>query len=134
MKWVSLAVVGSVLVVSAWGWQPDPAVDSIRIVSISPSTDDPLRVGQTITFKVEVEYNLASAKSGSVTLVIQQGESDRLPLANEVEVILKGKAKLSLSKNLRIPETNVLQVFTPLNVQGGTSTSVVDNRIYKVSR
>jgi len=134
MNWVRLSILGSVMVASGWGWQPDPAVDSVRILSISPTTDDPLRVGETVTFQVEVEYNLTSANSGSVTLVIQQAESGRQPLANETEVIMKGRARVVLSKDVRIPETKALQIFTPLNVQGGTSTRVVDNRIYKVLR
>jgi len=120
----------------AWGsdWQPDPAVDSVKIVSISPTTDTPLRVGETVTLQVEIEYNLTSAESGTVTLVVQQGESGRRPLANELEVVMKGRAKLVLGKQLQVPETRALQVFTPLNVQGGTSTRVVDNRVYKVIR
>jgi serine/threonine protein kinase len=108
--------------------------DSVQILSISPSTDNALRVGETVTFHVEVEYNLSSANSGSVTLVIQQAESGRPPLANEIEVIMKGRARVVLTKDVRIPETRALQVFTPLNVRGGTSTRVVDNRMYKVLR
>jgi hypothetical protein len=109
-------------------------VDSVRIVSISPTTGTPLRVGETLTLQVEVEYNLASAESGTVTLVIQQGESGHPPLANEIEVVLKGRAKVVLSKQLQVPETRALHIFTPLNVQGGTSTRVVDRRFYKVVR
>ena len=128
------AVVASLVVAWSLGWQPDPAVDSVRIVSISPPPDTPLRVGETLTVQVEVEYNLTSAESGTVTLVIQQGESGRQSLANEIEVIMKGRAKVVLSKQLQVPETKALQVFTPLNVQGGSSTRVVDNRVYKVVR
>jgi hypothetical protein len=135
MNWVrtSVALAG---VVMAWGlgWQPDPAVDSIKILSISPMTETALRIGETLTLQVEVEYNLTSAESGTVTLVIQQGESGRPPLANEIEVVTKGRAKVVLSKELQVPETRALQVFTPLNVQGGSSTRVVDNRVYKVVR
>jgi hypothetical protein len=128
------AVMASVVVAWGLGWQPDPAVDSVKIVSISPTTDMPLRVGETLTVQVEVEYNLTSAQSGTVTLVIQQGESGRQSLANEIEVVMKGRAKVVLSKQLQVPETKALQVFTPLNVQGGSSTRVVDNRVYKVVR
>src|SRR5688572_487692 len=128
------AVVASVVVAWGLGWQPDPAVDSVKIVSISPTTDMPLRVGEPLTVQVEVEYNLTSAQSGTVTLVIQQGESGRQSLANEIEVVMKGRAKIVLSKQLQVPETKALQVFTPLNVQGGSSTRVVDNRVYKVVR
>jgi hypothetical protein len=133
MNWVrTWTAVASVVVAWGLGWQPNPAVDSVKIVSISPPTDTPLRIGETLTLQVEVEYNLTSAESGTVTLVIQQGESGRPPLANEIDVVLKGRGKVVLSKQLQVPETKALQVFTPLNVQGGSSTSVVDNRVYKV--
>ena len=122
------------LALSGVGWQADSGMDTVRILSVSPTTDLPLRVGDTVTFQVEVECNLATANSGSVTLVIQQAESGRMPLANEIEVITKGRSRTVLSKQVQIPETKAIQVFTPLNVQGGTKTSVVDNRIYKVVR
>jgi hypothetical protein len=119
---------------SALAWQPDPAADSVKILSVSPTTDAPLRAGDTISLQVEVEYSLTSANSGTVTLVVQQAESGRPPLANEVEVVMKGRERLVLSKQIQVPDTKALQVFTPLNVQGGTSTRVVDHRIYKVVR
>ena len=110
----------------------DSSPDSVKIVSISPDPGTALRVGEKVGFKVEVEYNLGSAASGSITLVIQQGESGRMPLANETEVAQKGKGKLVFRKEIEVPDTSAIQVFTPLSVQGGTSTSVVDMRIYKV--
>ncbi len=111
---------------------PGASPDSVRIVSISPGTEAPLRVGERVTFKVEVEYNLTSAASGSITLVIQQGESGRVPLANETQVVQQGSARLTLSKDIEVPDTSAIQVFTPLTVQGGTSTRVVDTRAYQV--
>lgn len=119
-------------VLLALGAQPVPTVDSVKILSILPTTDAPLRAGEKVTFKVEVEYNLNSANSGTVTLVIQQAESGRPGLANEVEVVMKGRDRIVLEKEIQIPQTKAVQVFTPLNVQGGTSTRVVDHRIYKV--
>jgi hypothetical protein len=112
--------------------EPGSAPDSVKIVSISPDQDTALRVGERVTFKVEVEYNLTSASSGSITLVIQQGESGRRPLANETQVVQKGKARLVLRKDVEVPDTTAIQVFTPLAAQGGTSTSIVDTRIYRV--
>jgi hypothetical protein len=111
---------------------PDSSSDSIKIVAIAPDPGTALRVGEKVSFRVEVEYSLASAPSGAITLVIQQGESGRRPLANETEVVEKGKAKLVLRKEIEVPETSAIQVFTPLTVQGGTSTGIVDTRIYKV--
>src|SRR5262249_54619932 len=110
----------------------DPTADTIKILSISPPTGSPLHIADTAKFEVEIEYKLTSANSGFVTLVIQQAESGRPTLANEVDVISKGKGRVVLTKVVQIPETKAIQVFTPLNVQAGTSTSVVDSRIYKV--
>src|ERR1700730_1630049 len=70
------------------------SLDTVKIVSISPETGSPLRVGDRVPFKVEVAYNLVSAGSGSVTLVIQQGESGHRPLANETQVVQKGSGTL----------------------------------------
>jgi len=106
--------------------------DGVRIVSISPDTGTTLRVADRVTFRVEVEYNLTSAPSGTITLVIQQGESGRVPLANETQVVQKGSGKLVLTKDIEVPETNAVQVFTPLSAQGGSSTRTVDTRAYKV--
>jgi hypothetical protein len=108
------------------------SLDSVRIVSISPDTGATLRVGDRVTFKVEVEYNLTSTPSGTITLVIQQGESGRVPLANETQVVQKGSGKLVLTKDIEVPETNAVQVFTPLSAQGGSSTRTVDTRAFKV--
>jgi hypothetical protein len=130
MNWARAWLIGT-LTVSGLSFPP-PEADSVRIISISPNTGAPLRVGESVTFRVEVEYNLVSAESGQVTLVIQQSESGRAPLANEVEVVERGKSRLVLSKDIRVPDTKTIRVFTPLNVQGGTSTRIVDTRSYKV--
>lgn len=96
MNWVrAWAALACVTVTLGSEWQPDPAVDSVKILSISPPTGAPLRAGETVTFQVEIECNLTTANSGSVTLVIQQGESGRPPLANETEVVMKGKPESS---------------------------------------
>ena len=133
MKWVGACALAFAFAVSVGGFQQHKA-DSVRIASISPGTNTILRVGERVTFRVEVEYNLSGADSGSVTLVIQQGESGHAPLANETAVVQKGRAKIVLSKDIEVPDTKALQVFTPLTVQSGTSTHVVDTRSYKVVR
>jgi hypothetical protein len=96
-----------------------------------PAPEQPLRVGATVKFEVQVEYNLTSSASGSITLVIQRGESGHMPLANETTVIQKGKGTATLRTELVVPETTAIQIFTPLTGQGGTSTSVVDTRVYR---
>jgi hypothetical protein len=108
------------------------AVDSVRILSISPGIETPLKVGAAASFSVEVEYNLVTSASGTLTLVIQQGESGREPLANETVVVQKGKGTITLRKEISVPDTAAVQVFVPLTAQGESSTSVVDSRAYGV--
>jgi hypothetical protein len=108
--------------------------DSIRIVSISPDPGSPLTVGQQVAFRVEVNYTLASADTGTVTLVIQQGESGSMPLGNETQVIQRGSGSLVLTKSTEIPDTSAVLVFTPLSPQAGTKTNVVDTRAFRVTK
>ncbi|HYP12977.1 MAG TPA: hypothetical protein VEQ63_03560 [Bryobacteraceae bacterium] len=127
------AIIGCALAVSAPAYQ-QPSADTVKIVSITPETSAPLRVGQTVSFQVEVEYNLTSADSASLVLVIQKGESGQSPLANEAEVVRKGKARAVLSKSFVVPDTKAILLFTPLTAQGNTKTEIVDSRSYKVEK
>ncbi len=107
------------------------AESSVKIVSISPDLSKPLHVGQKTTIKVDVEYVMTD-DSGTITLVIQKGESGGSPLANITEVVLKGKDKITLEAEIQIPDTKSILVFTPLSRQGDTGTRIVDQRAYKV--
>lgn len=106
--------------------------DTVRIATLTPGTDAPLRVGDKVTLRVEVAYTLTSADTASIVLVVQRGESGQLPLANETRVVEKGSGSVTLVKELEIPDTAALLVFTPLSIQGSASTNVVDSRAYKV--
>lgn len=116
------------------------ALDSVKILSISPEAGTTLHVGDKISLKLDVEYKLASAPSGVVTLVIQQAESgqgERTPLDDETQVtqvIQKGNGKLTLTKDIDIPDTSALEVFTPLTAQGARITRTVDAMAYKVAK
>jgi len=121
-----------ILLVFAGFIQAVYAEDSVRIISISPSAASPLYVGQFINFEVEVEYTLESTDSASITLVIQQAESGHMPLANEFDVVLKGNGSLKLSKELTVPSTKALKVFTPLTPEGEEKTKIVKSKLYKV--
>lgn len=52
---------------------------SVKIVSIAPALSKPLYVGEKEKIVVEVEY-VMSQDSGTITLVIQKGESGDRPL------------------------------------------------------
>jgi hypothetical protein len=106
---------------------------SVKIVSIAPELSKPLYVGEKTKITVEVEY-VMSQDSGTVTLVIQKGESGGYPLGSSTEVVLKGKGTLKLEAEIEIPDTKAIQVFTPLSFQTGASTSIVDYRAFKVTK
>ncbi len=131
MNWVRASLAGFVVTVSCL-CSPAQELDTIRIVSISPDTGVALRVGEKVTFKVEVEYNLVSTGIGRITMVAQRAEAGLPPIANELEVVLKGAGKLVLSKEVEVPDTKTIQIFTPLTPEGAKSTRVVDSRYYKV--
>ena len=106
---------------------------SVKIVGIVPELSGPLYVGEKQTIVVEVEY-VMSQDSGTITLVIQKGESGGRPLGSSTEVVLKGKGKIKLEAVIQVPDTKAIQVFTPLSYQDGAGTSIVDYRAYRVAR
>src|SRR4029079_14564488 len=73
---------------------------SVKIVSIAPELSVPLYVGEKQTIVVEVEY-VMSPDSGTITLVIQKGESGGRPLGNSTEVVLRGKGKIKLEATIQ---------------------------------
>lgn len=105
--------------------------NKVKIVSISPEISKPLSAGQNYDIEVTVEYTI-KAENGNITLVIQRGDSITSVLANTTEPITKGSGKITLKANIVVPSVNSITVFTPLSLQGETSTTVVDTRIYKV--
>jgi hypothetical protein len=109
------------------------SADTVKILSVSPTTESVLHPGEKVPVRVEVEYTLDSSQSGTITLVIQQGEYGGEPLANETRVVQKGSGKLVLAKEIDVPKTSAIQLFTPLSPQGATSTTVVDTRAYAVA-
>ena len=106
---------------------------SVKIVGITPELPGPLYVGEKQTIVVEVEY-VMSQDSGTITLVIQRGESGARPLGSSTEVVFRGKGRIKLEAVIQIPDTKAIEVFTPLSYQDGAGTSIVDYRAYKVAR
>jgi len=105
---------------------------SVKIVSISPELSKPLYVGEKVRIMVEVEY-VMSQESGTITLVIQRGESGP-SLGNSTDVVFKGKGTVKLELEIQIPDTKAIQIFTPLTFQGAADTSIVDYRAFKVAK
>ncbi len=115
---------------SGQGFVPAPGGSSVKIVSTSPGANEALRVGETVTLEVGVEYTLES-DSGTLALVVQG--ADNRPIASQMEVVTRGADSLSLKVAFIVPDTNAIQIFTPLSAQGQTGTSTVDTRAFKVT-
>ena len=106
-----------------------PPGSFVKIVSVTPDTKSPLKVGDKVKVQVEVSYAL-TVDVGRITLVVQA--ANNASLANHMAVVNKGNGKITLSAEFVVPDSNAVQIFTPLSAQGQTATSTVDHRAYKV--
>jgi hypothetical protein len=106
-----------------------PAGSFVNIVRVSPDTSTQLKTGDKVRVQVEVSYGLTT-DTGTISLVIQTADNSNL--GNNMEVIHKGTGKATLFAEIVVPNSNAVQIFTPLTTQGQTSTSTVDTRAYKV--
>jgi hypothetical protein len=88
-----------------------------------------LKVGDRVKVQVEVSYAL-TADVGHITLVVQA--ANNASLANHMAVLNKGNGKITLAAEFVVPDSNAVQIFTPLSAEGQTATSTVDHRAYKV--
>lgn len=100
-----------------------------QITATSPDTIEVLRVGEHVKLKVDVSYVL-TAESGTVQLIVLT--ADNSDLAQDVEVLTKGRGQATLQADFTVPATTAIQVFTPLVVQGQHPTSATDGRAFKV--
>jgi len=105
--------------------------NQVRILSISPDPSQPLYVGEEVKVMVNIEYEMVDP-SGSITLVIQRGESGHPPLASAARKITQGSGQIEISTSFTVPDTKSIQVFTPLSAEGAVQTRVVDVRTYQV--
>lgn len=106
--------------------------DSVNILSAYPAVTETLKAGSSVKIRYEVHYNLASAESGSLTLVVQGASNETL--GNEFYVVHKGSGTEILEAEIVVPESRAVQVFTPLSPQGSSSTTIVESRLYKVEK
>jgi len=99
---------------------------------VTPDVSESLLIGQRVSLAVDVEYAMAK-ESGTLSLVVQRGESGFQPLAYTTEVVQRGKETITLKVNFEVPDTRAITIFTPLANQGDSHTYIVDTRAYKVS-
>jgi hypothetical protein len=119
---------------SAAPQEPNKVDNKIKILSISPDINTPLKVGNSYEIAVQVEYSLKQ-DNGVIALAVQIGDVKpdvSSTLGNVTEPITKGNGKLTLKAKIIVPNTNSIQVFTPLSVPGESQTKIVDMRVFKV--
>jgi len=78
----------------------DQQVDRVRVVSISPSLETNLPVGQTVDFEIGVEYELASTDLAELS--VRFGGAPRF-LGQDDRVISKGKGSATITRRILIP-------------------------------
>jgi hypothetical protein len=122
--------------------------DDIRIVSIVPPPTIGLWVGDTVNFEVTVEYNLASAGSSTVSMLIEECSCDPPP-SQVLPVSLprseparfrsrvsasaaRGRRTQVVSKRIRIPVAQLLNVSVRLGDEN-SSTGPTDTKVYRVA-
>lgn len=113
----------------ATGFAPAPNGSSVRISSISPPTDQHLKVGQNVSLEVQVAYTLG-VDSGTIAIAVQS--ANNTPITQNFDVVTRGSGTTTLKAQFVVPDTKVVQVFVPLSAQGQAGTSTVDSRAYKV--
>ncbi len=106
--------------------------DSVKIVEVHPTVVEPLMVGDTVSFKFKVEYQLTTSDTGSIVMVVQGSGNESL--GNEVYPITKGQGEELLEASITIPDTRSITIFTPMSTPGNSSTTTVDSRTYRVGQ
>ncbi len=106
-----------------------PGGSTVKILSTSPDHTKPLRQGDTVQLRAEVEY-LLNVDSGTLSLIVQK--SDASSVFSHTEVVASGKGTSILEAEFVVPDTKAVMIFTSLNAQGQTTTSTVDTLAFKV--
>lgn len=112
-----------------------PVLDAISIAAISPTNGTTLHPGMTVTFNASVTYTLASAASGTISLVYQDQNGNILNTATQVsKAVTGGTGTVALTDTFTVPTTGVttLFVFFPLLDTGASGTNVAVTATYPV--
>ena len=133
MRWRNALLLACMLAASGCDKKPPPplkpvSAGSVRIVALTPETTTALKVGAKVRIELEVSYRLL-ADAGAVTLVVQANEKS---LAQSTQAVRQGEGKAKLAAEFVVPQTNAIQIFTPLQALGQKATATVDARTYKV--
>jgi hypothetical protein len=102
----------------------DQQLDRVRIVSISPSPEKSLHVGQTVDFEIRLEYELASTDLAELNISL--GNGPRF-LGLDGRVIAKGKGSATITRRIVIPPGSA----GTLSVRAGFSAPATARDIHR---
>jgi hypothetical protein len=111
------------------GTHQAPSGSTVSITQISPGSGSPLTVGEEVKLEVSAAYAL-SAEAGTLGVIVQDAKGT--PLAQTVNVVLKGGGTEKLQVSFTVPDTSAIHVFAPLSAEGQTATSTVASRSFRV--
>lgn len=115
---------------------PAPTVDSVAVESITPAAGQSLSAGSRVTFRARVRYTLATASTGTISMVIEDQASRNISTTSPQPraQIQRGSGTVELVDTVNIPANGVtrVDVFLPLFPGGASSTNTVQVVRYTV--
>lgn len=103
---------------------------SVRIASINPDPDKPLRAGSTVKLAIAVEYAVPSP-GGIVGMVIQ--DSNNAPVKSNLREVPSGSGKVNSEIEFVVPNTKHIDVHVPLYVKGENKSTQVAVKKYLIT-
>ena len=112
-------------------------LDTIALISITPPDSTTLGPGQAVGFEATVSYELNSAETGRISMIIQDQTGANIQSNPPPNIaITRGSGMVTLSDTIAIPATGVtrVDVFLPLFPAGQSQTSVLVSVAYSVQQ
>ncbi len=108
--------------------------DIITVTSLSPSAGADLAPGSSVTFTLSVAYDLETASTGTLRLVLEDQSGNSLTPTQKTVTVAKGQGSVSLFDQVTLPATGVtaVQLFVSLAPGSSVTTNVVVSAIYPV--
>jgi len=103
---------------------------SVRIASIEPDSEKPLRAGSKVRLAIAVEYTVPHP-GGIVGVVIQ--DSSNAPVKSNLREVPSGSGKVNSDIEFIVPNAKHIDVHVPLYVKGENKSSQVAVKKFLIS-
>ncbi|HVG05423.1 MAG TPA: hypothetical protein VM937_10840 [Burkholderiaceae bacterium] len=107
-----------------------PTDRSVRIASIDPDSDKPLRAGSSVKLAIAVEYTVPKP-GGIVGVVIQ--DSNNASVKSNLREVPSGHGKVNSDIEFVVPNAKHIDVHVPLYVKGENKSSQVAVKKFLIS-